>query len=286
MVGRFTGLFCFLVPPLPAVAAERAELPFRVHRLESPFQAAETTLRVLVPDEALIPDETAQDERYRVLFVLPVHEDGLFKHGDGLEQVRKANVHNQHRLICVAPSFTSKPWYADHDQNPKKRDESHLLKTVIPFVEQHYPVRKDRDGRLLVGFSKSGWGALTLLLRHPEMFHRAAAWDPGVRVDTGPFANASERRQRVRSDFGSDQNFEQYRITKLLKANGKQLGKEARLFYFNCDGNQRTQGGAKIHQLLVDESVPHRYVMEPRRDHRWDSGWLPEAIKFLVDGDD
>ena len=34
----------------------------------------------------------------------------------------------------------------------------------------------DARGRMLVGYSKSGWGAFTLLLRHPGVFSRAAAY--------------------------------------------------------------------------------------------------------------
>ena len=192
------------------------------------------------------------------------------------------NVHNKYQLICVAPAFTSKPWYADHDQNPKKMDESHLLKTVIPFLEANYPVRTDRNGRLLLGFSKSGWGAMTLLLRHPDTFYRAAGWDPGIRMDVGPLDENPDRGKRIRRDFGSDANFEKFRLTTLLKTRRKDFGEEVRLFYFNCDGNSRTRGGAQIHSLMVQEAIPHRYVLDARREHQWDSGWMPEALEFLI----
>ena len=135
---------------------------FHTHQIWSPYQAGKTQLRILLPDDFDLR------KKYRVLYVLPVHEDGVEKHGDGLVEIKKHGFHNQHQLICVAPGYTSKPWFADHDLNPKKRDESHLLKTVIPFIEKRYPVQTDAEGRLLIGFSKSGWGAATLLLRHPS----------------------------------------------------------------------------------------------------------------------
>ncbi len=259
-----------------ARSAEDDDSGIRVHQLKSPYQAKETSLRVVVPEEL------KADRRCRVLFVLPVHEDGLFKHGDGLLELRKLNIHNEHQLICVAPAFSSKPWYADHDQNPDKQDESHLMKTVIPFLEKNYPVRTDQEGRLLIGFSKSGWGAMTLLLRHPEKFQKAVAWDPGVRVDVGPLREGFDREPRVRRDFGSDENFERFRLSALLKTRGNELGDEVRLFYFNRAGHDRALGGARIHQLMVEQGIPHRYVMESFRDHRWDSGWMPEALEFLV----
>ena len=247
-----------------------------VHQLPSPYQAGSTTLRVLLPDDL-------KDNQYcRVLFILPVHKDGDFRHGNGLAEVRRRNVHNTHQLICVAPSFSSTPWYADHDRNPAKRDESHLLRTVMPFVETHYPVRTDVQGRLLIGFSKSGWGAMTLLLRHPDRFHRAVAWDPGIRIDTGPFGKDFDREQRMQTNFGSRENFEAHRVSTLIRTRGKDLGDDVRLFYFNCAGNHRTAGGTQLHELMTRTGLPHHYVMDRPRQHRWDSGWLPEAITFLV----
>ena len=261
----------FVSVGLPQMAyAEPGEI--ETFRIDSPHQAAETRLRIL------LPDDFAPHTKYRMLYVLPVHEKGVYKHGDGLLEIKKHDFHNKYQLICVAPSFTSKPWYADHDLNPHQHDESHLLETVIPFVEKRWQVRD--DGRLLIGFSKSGWGATTLLLRHPDIFYRAAAWDVGIRVDTGPITEA-ERTDRIARDFGSVKNFEAYRVSTLIKKRAKHLGAEARLFYSNTEG-KRAMGGVTIHRLLVEHEIPHRYVMEPRRKHAWDSGWIPDAVEFLV----
>ena len=255
---------------------KKAEGGFYTHQIWSPHQAGKTRLRVLLPEDFDLR------RKYRVLYVLPVHEDGvgIDKHGDGLVEIKKHGYHNQYQLICVAPGFTSKPWYADHDLNPKKQDESHLLKTVIPFIEKRYPVQTDARGRLLIGFSKSGWGAATLLLRNPNMFYRAAAWDPGIRVDTGPIEEV-DRAERIAREWGSPANFDANRLSTLIRTRGKALGDEARLFYVNTEGPRAT-GGVEIHRLLVEQNVPHRYVMEPYRKHAWDSGWIPEAVDFLV----
>ena len=277
-MARLFAVVASLVFPFFGMAFLGAETPepggVMVHRLDSPHQARETTLRVL------LPDRIEEGRGYPVLYVLPVHEDGLFRHGNGLEEVRKAGYHNQYGLICVLPSFTSKPWFADHDLNPDKQDESHLIKTVIPFVENHYPAGASADSRLLIGFSKSGWGAMSLLLRHPNIFGRAAGWDVGIRVDMGPI-EGSDRAKRIAREWGTVENFDKYRISSLIRSRGRELGGEARLFYYNVEGT-RGPGGALIHQLLVESGVPHRYLYEPKREHRWDSGWLPEAIRFLV----
>jgi len=247
---------------------------FQVHRLKSEYQASETVIRVLLPDDY----DYRKD--YRVLYVLPVIEHDNRRFGDGLLEVKQYGFHNTHQLICVAPEFSHMPWYADHDLNPEKRDESYVLKVVIPLVGERYSVVEDAKGRLLVGFSKSGWGALTLLLRNPDTFYRAVGWDTGIRVDTGPIEEA-DRQERIGLNFGTEANFERYRISTLIRERGKELDGEVRLFYYNTEG-RRAVGGARIHQLMVEEEIPHLYLFEPKRTHRWDSGWLPRAVAFLM----
>lgn len=266
----------------PSGWAQRAALPdakldpngFRTHQVASEFQAAPTNVRVL------LPDRIDTKKPHRVLYVLPVVATDRRKHGDGLLEIKKSGLHNTHSLICVAPEFTAQPWFADHDSNMAMRDESHLLKVVLPLIERTYPVRDDTEGRLLLGFSKSGWGAFTLLLRNPEIFHRAAGWDTGIRVDMGPIEQA-EQDKRIARNFGSRKNFEEYRLSNLLKTKGSRLGSDPRLFYYNTEGN-RAVGGAKLHQLMVELNFPHRYRFEPKRKHRWDSGWIPTAVDFLT----
>ncbi len=247
---------------------------FHVHRVDSEFQGEETTVRVL------LPDHYNQSEQYRVLYVLPVVAKDNRRFGDGLLETRKHNLHDVHNLICVSPEFVEMSWFADHASNPDRRDESHFLKVILPLIDQKYGTIAAKEGRLLVGFSKSGWGALSLLLRNPELFHRAAGWDIGIRVDTGPI-EVADQSERIRDIWGSPENFERYRLSTLIKTRGKALGDEARIFYFNTDG-ARAEGGAKIHRLMIERGIPHRYLREPKRPHRWDSGWMPEAVGFVV----
>lgn len=244
------------------------------HRIYSPFQKDSTTIRVLVPDNF------SSDEAYRVLYILPVREQGNAKNGDPLIEMVKEDLHNTHQVLCVFPGYTHLPWYADHSVDVTMQDESHLLKTVLPFIDENYPTMKRKEGRLLLGFSKSGWGALTLLLRNSEAFHKAAGWDIGIRMDVNvpldsAYVNAAERT------FGDLDNFEKYRVSTLLRKNKDRLGPSARIFYYSTGGN-RARGGAVIHELMVELEIPHLYLFEPKRKHRWDSGWIRNAVQFLV----
>lgn len=66
----------------------------------------------------------------------------------------------------------------------------YLLREVLPFVEQHYPVRTDRAGRALGGISMGGASAAVHAFKYPNLFsavgiHSPALFD-GPPVNNGP----------------------------------------------------------------------------------------------------
>ena len=148
-----------------------------VHEVRSPYQGGKTTIRML------LPHRLAKGQHYPVIYILPVEAGTESRYGDGLLEVKKHDLANKHQAIFVAPTFSHLPWYADHPTNKDIRQEAYFLKVVLPFVEKTYPVQARADGRLLLGFSKSGWGAYSLLLRHPKIFGKAAAWDAPLMME-------------------------------------------------------------------------------------------------------
>jgi hypothetical protein len=257
--------------PFRVSEAEQEEQGFLVHRVRSPYQSGPTKIKVL------LPDRLEEGRRYRVLYVLPVEAGDGTRWGDGLLEVKKHDLHNRHQLICVLPTFSGLPWYADHPTDPGIRQESYFLRVVVPLVERRYPAAAGPEGRLLVGFSKSGWGAFSLLLRHPQVFGRAAAWD-------APLAEDRPKRFGMGPIFGTQENFEHYRIEALIDKQADVLRRKRRLVLTGY-GNFR-EHHVRIHERLVAQRIPHVYRDGPRREHGWHSGWLPEAVDLLVGKDE
>lgn len=54
------------------------------------------------------------------------------------------------------------------------RYEDYLLQEVIPLIDTNYRTFPDRDHRGVLGRSSGGFGAITLAMRHPEMFSAVA----------------------------------------------------------------------------------------------------------------
>jgi hypothetical protein len=234
-------------------------------RVRSPYQSRPTLIRIVVP-KALEPPE-----KRRVLFVLPVEAGTQHKYGDGLRTAQKLDLANRYRFVVVAPTFSHWPWFADHPTDKGIRQERYMLQVVVPEVTRLYPHEPSR--RALLGFSKSGWGAFALLLRHPKVFGVAVAWD-------APFMMAKPAYGMTRV-VGTQDVFEQYRIPRLLAKHADAVKGRKRLAHFGY-GNFRGHH-QQAHALMERLGIPHDYADGPRRKHHWDGGWMPEAAR-LVDG--
>ena len=232
------------------------------------YQAGPATLDVLVPLDV------GARRNWPVVWVLPAMPADEPRHGNGLEELRRHDLHNRIGFIAVRPAFVVTPWYADHPIDPARRHESYLLDVVLPWLESNYPVSSEPRDRWLLGFSKSGCGAWSLLLRHPDVFSRAAAWD-------APLMQTQPDRWNMQDVFAGPAHFADYCIPALLQRRRDLLRRGAhRLVLLGYD-NFRDHVTA-AHRFLEELGVPHLYANDTRRPHRWDSGWVPEAVSLLT----
>lgn len=236
--------------------------------ISGPYQPEPVTVEVLTPDTMDV------GRTYRVLYVLPVEPMNKTQYGAGLSEVAKANIANRYQVICVAPAFSATPWFADHPGDPALQQESHFIKTVLPWVEEHYPAERSRAGRLLLGFSKSGNGAVMLLLRHTELFDKAVAWD-------APIDKTRPDQFNMIEVFGSEKHFQQYAIPVLVKQHaGKLKGDAPRIFLMSKrDGGHPMEG---VHRQLRALGVPHGFEYTESIEHHWASGWVPRAAELVL----
>lgn len=252
------------------VRAEEPEqsTPVITHQLESPFQAGPTTLRIVMPTQQ------SATHPLMTIYMLPVEAGLESRYGYPVKAVLNQKLHEKYSVLFAFPTFTALPWYADHPTDKTIQQESHLLKTVIPFVEQHYPVGQDADHRYLLGYSKSGWGAWSLILRNPHLFARASAWDaPLAMTKIGRYGNGPI--------FGTQENFEHYCVTNLLSSAPDSFRKEPRLILTGYE-NFRDQH-LQILAILSEQKIQLTYRDGPIRKHHWESGWVEEAVQLLLD---
>ena len=235
-----------------------------------------TVLRVLPPSNP------APGMPHRFIYVLPaiagVNLQDEF--GDGLEELRKLNVQNVYNAHIIAPSFQIVSWYANHASNPDRRYESFMVSDLVPWVQGALSVTGQEE-HWLVGFSKSGFGAVTLLFRNPSVFNAAAAWDfPADQPDTSDF--------NMLDNYGTENNFQSnYRLTSdwidarkgPFQGTGRLWLSQDYVTYFGVP-TYRDEVLAFADRLR-GEGAQFMLAGGAARTHGWASGWLPEAIAGL-----
>jgi hypothetical protein len=243
---------------------------FFVYTVESQYQAAPTKIRVL------LPSNFEWGKMYSTVYVLPVEAGSRQQFGDGLVTARNLGLHQIHDAIFVAPTFSATPWYADHVTNIKIWQETYFRTVVVPFVELRYPTPQTAEGRLLLGFSKSGYGAFSMFLRHPDDFGRAAVWDAPLAMSN---PSSGYDYQKI---LGSKANFPNYQITALLQQRAPELAaRPVRLILRGYSYDSARRDHAAIDGLMTQLGIPHDYAEGLKRRHVWHSGWMQEAVALL-----
>ena len=245
----------------------------RRHTVSSGYQRGPNAI------EVLLPDDFDRCRTWPVLYVLPVEPGIGGFYGNGLEEVRRAGIHSKHGLVCVQMAFDTTPWYCDNPCDPTVRHESYVRNVAVPLVEKEYPTPGTPDGRLLMGFSKSGWGAFTLILRNPDFFGYAASWDAPLQFEK---CHWDMGRQ-----FGDDMNLRHYCPAGLFRAQARHFHARPRLVLLGEDAFGRSPDPKYDHTVWAHETmaslgIQHFYNDDVRVKHVWGSGWVPVAVDALV----
>ena len=114
--------------------------------------------------------------------------------------------------------------------------EKDLLNDLIPFIESHYPVIKNRENRALAGLSMGGGQALNFGLAHLDTFAWIGAFSPA------PNTEAPE----------------------ILVPNPEEAVQKIKLLWLSCgDQDGLLHISEHTHAYLQEQIVPHIWYLEP-----------------------
>jgi enterochelin esterase-like enzyme len=118
--------------------------------------------------------------------------------------------------------------------------QNDLVKDIIPYVESHYPVQADREHRAIAGLSMGGGQALTIGLRHLDLF-----------AYLGGFSSAL---------FGD---------SSALVSDPAAASKQLRLLWLSCGDQDRLMDASKtFHTSLEQKNVAHLWHVDSGA-HTW-----------------
>jgi hypothetical protein len=222
----------------------------------------------------LSPIHPAAGVAHNFLYVLPVEPGLESKYGDGLDTLCQLDAHNQYNLTIIKPSFACASWFADNPSDPQLQYESFMTNELVPWVKANLST-SGSEQNWLIGFSKSGYGGQHLLLRNPDLFTLGAAWDfPADMSSYNTYRDSA-------TGYGSQANFmANYQLSaSFLAAHRGAFVAKNRIWIGGYE--LFSPDMSKYDALLASAGILHTVGPSALRDHRWDSGWVPEALAAL-----
>lgn len=247
-----------------------------IHRVETEFQNGEQEIHVLVPD-----DYRYSGASHQVLYVLPVEKSGRYRSGYPLDVLRDMDAHNRYGLLIVFMTMQEEPWFVDHAVDPNIRQAIYMHEFVVPFVDRHYRTTREPDSRFLLGFSKGGWGAYSLIFSRPDVYGFAAAWDAPFLTDHFVYEmeavfGSAEQLLSCRPDLVARNLQCDFRDrTRLVLAGENYFGKHVP----PAVGDSHV---LEMHRVLQKEGVRHAYLEQLDCPHTFNSMWMEPVLSVLM----
>ena len=225
----------------------------------------------------LVPQHPSTDYAHNFLYALPV-ENGLTGQslGDGLNVLQSFDVEDKYNATIIEPIFPMFSWYADNPNDATINYETFVADILPQWVDSHFSTTGD-EKNLLIGFSKSGYGSVDLLLKHPSTFDAAAAFD--FPADMGSY---NSMQSSTADDYGTQANFQNnYELDQsFIGANKAPFTTQDRLWI--SEGPLFGSQVADFDNLLTSQGVMHTLSTTEKSDaHSWTSGWVSTAVAGL-----
>jgi len=171
--------------------------------------------------------------------------------------------------------------------------EDMFIKELMPYVENKYNIKSQKNYRALSGLSMGGAGSLRLALKYNNLFGACAAFSAAIVTDNtieyapqrqfdNYFAIASVKARGKKGKERLTPNIKEYNTFSLLDTIAKEKLKSVDI-YFDCgDDDFLTIGNSTMHIELTKKGIPHEYRV---RDggHTWNY-WvtsLPIGLQFI-----
>jgi len=171
---------------------------------------------------------------------------------------------DQYKVIIVCPDGDYSSWYLDSPVDSTDKYETYIGKELISFVDSHYKTIKNPTGRAITGLSMGGHGALSLAIRHQDIF--GAAGSMSGCVDLRPFKENWNIRDRIGTFAQNPANWEAFSVinmASLIKPNTLAL-------IFDCGTSDFFNGvNEDFHKKLMTLNIPHDYSSRPG-GHTWE----------------
>jgi S-formylglutathione hydrolase FrmB len=180
-----------------------------------------------------------------------------------------------YQMLIVCPDGGYDSWYIDSPVDSTVRYETHIVKEVVPYIDYYYHTRRERAGRAISGLSMGGHGAMSLAIRHPDIFGAVGSMAGGL--DLRDFKKNNWDLVGVLGDPSKHwDNWENYSVVNLVP----HLKRLDLPMIIDCGtGDFFLPANQEMHRRLVEAKIPHEYTERPGQH---DGDYWGSAVDFQV----
>lgn len=213
---------------------------------------------VIVPADYNDPE--MQNEQYAVLYLLHGYSgayDNWIKKKPELEDLA-----SEHSVIIVCPDGQDS-WYLDSPIDPKMQFETYITKELVSFIDNNYRTIADPKFRAITGLSMGGHGAMSLALKHPDIYWQCGSMSGGL--DIVPFPLKWKIKDRLGKYEDNQELWKSHSVVGIAEG----LESTDQRIIFDCGMSDfMYEVNEKLHNVLLDKKIAHDYITRPG-NHSW-----------------
>jgi len=239
-------LFCF-------VAGSKAA---RVDTLNIPSRSMAKEIKTVV----ILPKGYSVNTKYPVLYLLHGYSGN---YSNWVKNTTVASLADQYGYMVVCPDGGFGSWYWDIANDRNYQYETFVSKELVDYIDQHYVTVKDRKGRAITGLSMGGHGALSLAIKHQDLYGAAGSTAGGV--DFRPFPLNWEIKDRIGNYADAPQIWDDRVVINMIP---KLLNNKLRLMIDCGKEDFFYPVNVALHDKLMYHNINHTFVTS-EGGHNW-----------------
>lgn len=250
-------IFTALILSFNAVAAESIN---QVDTIPVKSEKMGRNIKNVVIIPADYNDPEMQEEQYAVVYLLHGYSgayDNWIKKKPELQDLA-----NEHGVIIVCPDGQDS-WYVDSPIDSAMQFETYITQELVSFIDNHYRTIASPEFRAITGLSMGGHGAMSLALKHPDIYWQCGSMSGGLDICQFPL------KWKIKERLGIfEENKESW---KELSVQGivENLESTNQRIIFDCGVDDfMYQVNEALHKTMVEKKIAHDYISRPG-NHSW-----------------
>nr|WP_293887423.1 alpha/beta hydrolase family protein [Sphingobacterium sp. UBA3549] len=209
----------------------------------------------------ILPQNYSKEINYPVLYLLHGYSGN---YSNWIKNSSVGALVDQYGYVVVCPDGGFGSWYWDMPNDKNYQYETFVSKELVEYIDQHYSTIKTRDGRAITGLSMGGHGALSLAIKHQDIYGAAGSTAGGV--DFRPFPMNWEIKDRIGNYADVPQEWDSRVVINMVP---KLVNNKLRLM-IDCGKEDFFYAvNVALHDKLMYHNINHTFVTS-EGGHNWE----------------